>query len=918
MDWPEIKPAILDRLDLKNEFEILGVRFPDGARDSNGSGRIRCHAMGREDRKPSAVVNIITGFYQDYGGDGDAMSFWDFAAKYGGHKDWRASIGHYAKQVGLDRRLPKDRKAAKDPAEHLSFAIWNPLGCRGLCKLYGISHGTLSLVGARFASYPKKSPNPQYVAAVPCYGPMLTAAPPTGFACQPANGTKLELWQGEGNQPAQQTRITQGRSGMMGRHGLKQVVSNPQDVKRVYKVEGFSDMLKLQDMIPTERRDEILVISNASGASEIRLIPEVAGAFHGVEVCVLHDADVPGQSGAKAWCGGLLKAGASVVRNVQLPYEIEEKSGKDFRDWVAEGHDFLDLQRLADATQPISADTESPHDPQTLSPTDTILNTLGIIVLGHRERVITCFSRKHGRSFEINGISRYKLQEFIVDVGGEHLEFINHSNDQDAPGKFTFGQITTAIADAASRERLTDSNQRGVGIWDLNGRLCIVNGGEAAIINGSIEKTQIPKAEGVLLAFGESESEKWYEYDWLEDRLRSATPEWRKSIFEDLVRLFGLWDNWRHKDTPQLVASLVLCTWLQTIWPWRPQCAIAGPTNSGKTILMEFVLQPLFQNAKMSLYTMKATEAAIRQHVKHTGRVILIDEFESDSNRQKILELFRTSSRGGKIIRGTATQQGVSYGLRHIPWVGAIETGMRDAADRNRYIMLDLLKPSRNKKEVIHHPSDLELQELGLNAMVAAVSVWKEALAINNELRRYPISGLDTRITESFSVPSAMMGAVLGLDAKQSRGLLEQFVGCRNFEVQQESDEEELLRTIYDSEIRLDHGKMATIGELIEGEHEFGVGWMKALGRNGIGVNGSTVFFSPKKVQRSLLQKTKYEYSQIGQILERIDGAKSGVRFQMPGHRPRGISVPKSTLLDILEGKTSEQSLEDEGEDLDF
>ena len=42
---------------------------------------------------------------------------------------------------------------------------------------------------------------------------------------------------------------------------------------------------------------------------------------------------------------------------------------------------------------------------------------------------------------------------------------------------------------------------------------------------------------------------------------------------------------------------------------------------------------------------------------------IIVDEFDKYKQRQQVLELFRTSSRGGQILRGTQDQHGQSFGL---------------------------------------------------------------------------------------------------------------------------------------------------------------------------------------------------------------------------------------------------------------
>ena len=54
----EITESILSRLDLRAEFEALGVKTHGAERDS---GSIECWAIGREDSRPSAWINCRTG-----------------------------------------------------------------------------------------------------------------------------------------------------------------------------------------------------------------------------------------------------------------------------------------------------------------------------------------------------------------------------------------------------------------------------------------------------------------------------------------------------------------------------------------------------------------------------------------------------------------------------------------------------------------------------------------------------------------------------------------------------------------------------------------------------------------------------------------------------------------------------------------
>jgi hypothetical protein len=77
-------------------------------------------------------------------------------------------------------------------------------------------------------------------------------------------------------------------------------------------------------------------------------------------------------------------------------------------------------------------------------------------------------------------------------------------------------------------------------------------------------------------------------------------------------------------------------------------------------------------------------------------------------------DMCRTTSQGGIVIRGTSDQKGKEFRICHIPWFAAIESGLTQTADRNRFIILDVaaMPPGRRGRLVI--PGDSDLRALGL------------------------------------------------------------------------------------------------------------------------------------------------------------------------------------------------------------
>ena len=892
--------------------------------------------MGRDDKSPSAAICVASGpqrgRYRDLGGNGDSLSLFDFAAKFGTFGDWEDARREYGKKANLLKKFPK--KDQERPQDKVDISdSWNRLMVRGMIKAYpGISEEAVLLCGGKLGKYPAKSSHPRYVVAWPAYGVGGIDGELRGYVLQAADGGKIEVFKGEGNPTTSEKRITVGNSGLVGRHALR----NWEKAELIWKVEGMSDVLAMQELIPPELRETHLVVTNAGGTHETWLVGEVAPMFAGKKVGLLHDCDVPGQQGAGKWIGQLSPVSES-VRNVLLPYEIAENHGKDTRDWINEGGTYQQLlemlssaeelavsknedrepgvddkavDSIPEKTKPESVDNSKVSRPVSiaaefagLTSEQQCLKKLGIVVLGEVEgtKTIVCFTQKLAKMVEIKYVDKYKVENFAQDFGEEAFkQWVEIGDGAPDPGKYSMAQIRLAIAIEGGKRRLTSQNQLGVGAWELNGRLVFVNAGELAILNGHLERSIIPSIEGKLIDFGGGD--QWYDYAELEKFYHeSESADWCKAVFDEASSLFARWDNWSTPDTPPLVASLVCCTWLQTIWKWRPQIAVCGPTNCGKSMLFEETLKYIFGG--LCLLSSRPTEAGVRQGIGHTAKIVLIDEFEHDQHRDKIMELFRTSSRGSETLRGTAgTQKGMKFGMKHIPWMSAIEIGSKRAPDRNRYIMLELRKVEGGASTLVV-PSPEELRVLGIKLLAVAMRHWKRVGELSAELKQRSFHGIDRRIVESHSLPYGMLGAVLGMDIEMSVSMMQSAFANRDTSEQGESDEATLLQEIYESIVYMPRGESATVSEMLS-TNFVEPGWQDAMIRSGIKPFEDTdgdrrIFFVKPSMRKSILKGSDFAGQDINQILIRIKGAMRS-RQKMGGHFPRGISVSEKEIHSLL------------------
>jgi len=701
---------------------------------------------------------------------------------------------------------------------------------------------------------------------------------------------------------------------------------------------GMSDVLAMQEFIPIELRETHLAVTNAGGTHETWLVSEVAPMFAGKKVGLLHDCDIPGQQGAGKWIGQLSPVSES-VRNVLLPFEIAESHGKDIRNWINEGGTYQQLLEMLESAKEMAVPKTEETDPSSennkqqkavsepnsipsvpgniaaefaaLSSEQQCLKKLGIVVLGEVEgtKTIVCFAQRLAKMVEIKFVDKYKMENFAQDFGEDAFkQWIEIGDGKPDPGKYTMSQVRIAIAIEGGKRRLTSQNQLGVGVWELNGRLVFVNAGELAILNGHLERSIIPSIEGKLIDFGSGEP--WYDYAEMEGFYHaSEDAKWCQAVFEEASNLFARWDNWTTTDTPPLVASLVCCTWLQTIWKWRPQIALCGPTNCGKSMLFEETLKYIFGG--LCLLSSRPTEAGVRQGVGHTAKIVLIDEFEHDQHRERIMELFRTSSRGSETLRGTAgAQKGMKFGMKHIPWMSAIEIGTKRAPDRNRYIVLELRKVKGNASTLVV-PTPEELRILGIKLLAVAMRYWRRVVELSAELKQRNFPGIDRRVVESHSLPYGMLGAVLGMDVEMTFSMMQAAFSTRDTSDQGESDEATLLQEIYESLVYLPRGETATVSEMLS-TNFVEPGWQDAMMRSGVkpfedAAGIRRVFFVRPAMRKTILKNSDFAGQDVNQILIRVQGA-SRDKQRMGGHSPRGISIPEIEIHNLINGLPSVSS----------
>lgn len=417
---------ILERLDVRAEYEKMGIEFTTSK--PNSQGWLTCRAFGKKDRNPSAGVKVASGGkgaigdYKEFNGDGRYLPFFEACAAFCPEKwlTWNDARDHFREVVGLpafravasrthqgtnntvsgksplgkggfaDSANPASEVIPKDKCNKESDGVsQQPTTFRENIRLSdlvephlekyvnqkrGISAEACRLAGAKSGRWPSKAPvaYTQSVLAFPILNPSEGGKfVCTGFVVTSPKGEQLSLYQGKDNPPIKKKILTVkgSESGLLNVHGVKSLKSA--DI--VWIVEGLTDMLALQSAIPEDLRKRHVVITNSGGASET---PKAAWIelLRDKTVYVVRDRDTPGIKGAQKWVSALVGGVAKEVRNVELPYRETEDHGKDVRDYLSEGHSYADLLELAERTLPSAASPENgltpieaPDDPHRLA-----------------------------------------------------------------------------------------------------------------------------------------------------------------------------------------------------------------------------------------------------------------------------------------------------------------------------------------------------------------------------------------------------------------------------------------------------------------------------------------------------------------------------------------------------------------------
>jgi len=628
--------------------------------------------------------------------------------------------------------------------------------------------------------------------------------------------------------------------------------------------------------------------------------------FTGRDVVIVPDCDPPNERGvivgaehARVVADTLLDAAQS-IHVIELP-DCLPKWGLD--DWLLKGgHTLEDLGRILSAADPwgpestlrTRVETGDNPDEDPFDRDRKLLEEIGITYVAQIEESgeIEIFSSTTQKFAKIKSAARLPYEDLIL-LAGLPVRRKVRQNSEDEGKLYSLSQVRVAISAVAS---MTSSagTRRGIGCWENADDLVIVSNRRLTIIDryGKIRESKYPIHGRVT--YDVSDGKKWVDVEKLRSDIEAADRQ-QEYFAPSVHQARELFAQWRFADSgpvPEVLAGLVMATYLQTIWDWRPQIFLVGQAYSGKTTLLKTIANIMGPIAHVSS---NSSAAGIRQDIESSGIAIMCDELEQSKHRAEILEMIRACGRGDVMQRGTASQTGVRrYRLQHMFWCAATESGLRVEADQSRFIVIELQKSDTPPSL----PAERDLTALGQMLLPAVI----HARARIHEMLRHLLENKPVdahgRICESYALPVAVWGATTGMSRDSCHKMFSETVHNIGAENEIQSDHEQLLEDIGTAIIRTGFGSRA-VHELLQ---EVTTGNSSGLGEllpsYGVHVNGDRIFLNTNGVARHLLGQD-WQGKQLTQIIKRVDGYRCEGRRTLNGTgRLRWVSIPLESMIE--------------------
>jgi len=462
-------------------------------------------------------------------------------------------------------------------------------------------------------------------------------------------------------------------------------------------------------------------------------------------------------------------------------------------------------------------------------PEASIDSEIEIVCLGHRNRKFYFIGARSQTVLDLGGKDLQDLKGLRELCPDDNYWYKNYGTSAE---NFNAGKVgSELIAKCYAAGIYNDGNARGRGCWMDAGRV-VFHAGDYLLVDGV-------RCEPIAIKSN-------FVYPKLPKFFNLSTPspltaEAGRNLQKIVHKL-----RWQNRDalTADIFTGFLATMMIAGALKFRSHGWVTGASGAGKSYTVSEIAARCV-GAMSVIPEGASTEAGIRSQLNSEAFPVLFDEAEGhgpegEAKRDTIIQMMRISTQNsrGAVLKGSSSHKTHSFRVQSQFLLASIGVGLKEAADLNRCIVMNLDSPASATKQ------EQEARIAEFQAIDAAVRALPDTLPEQILLRMLPrvlevreladrlsthfmrMLGTSTikRVGDLLATPLAGMW-FLTHDAPPTDERLTQWLERYNFrpweganEAQQVDEVADLLRYLADQPVRVefDHGSGdRTVGSLI-------------------------------------------------------------------------------------------------------
>jgi len=318
-----------------------------------------------------------------------------------------------------------------------------------------------------------------------------------------------------------------------------------------------------------------------------------------------------------------------------------------------------------------------PHHAPAFEQQDDVFSTNPILravrPLGRSGKIFFFFPRSCGQIMDFTGPALANMQN-LVTMAPRTLWETNF--DMKASEKKMAGEASLLLIEACNMLGIYDpETERGVGVWMDEGRQ-ILNAGDRLFWPGGDCLPPDFKSKNVYV---------------MGPRIGRLTADPMSNTDAAEILKICLALTWKGKLSGYMLAGWIVTAMIAGAMRWRSHIVVTGEPGAGKSWVMDYILKVIMGKIAL-IRSGGSTEAKIRKDIGSTARPVIMDEAESEtqkdrSNMELVYGLARKSSSGADM----ANFNGV-FPVKSSFCFAAINPRIIQGADLDRNTILHLVK----------------------------------------------------------------------------------------------------------------------------------------------------------------------------------------------------------------------------------